>query len=239
VSAEASRDYRSPVAEADLAAVGSLLAHPSRVLMLDALMAGRALTAGELGRVSGVKASTASEHLSRLREGGLVEMLAQGRHRYYRLSGAEVALALEALSLVAPPRPVRTLTQSARARSLLDARLCYDHIAGRRGVALHDGFQRRGWLVPAVGGYDLTPDGASALSRWGVDVESARSSRRVFACDCLDWTERRHHLGGALGRALAAALGDGADPWFVRRGDDHRGLRLSVDGGRRIEELAD
>ena len=225
------------MADADLAAVGALLAHPSRVLMLDALMAGRALTVGELGRVSGVATSTASEHLSRLRDGGLVEVLAQGRHRYYRLAGPEVAHALESLSHVAPPRPVRTLTQSARARSLTEARLCYDHIAGRRGVALHEGLQQRGWLSPVAGGYAVTPEGRSVLTAWGVDVSAAQSSRRAFARDCLDWTERRSHLSGALAAAVSTALVDGPDPGFVRRRDDHRGLRVTDEGARRLQEL--
>ncbi len=159
--------------------------------MLDSLLSGRALAAGELARVAGVAASTASAHLAGLLAGGLVEVVAQGRHRYYRIAGPEVATALESLSHVAPPRPVRTLRESGHARALGFARTCYDHLAGRCGVALHDALLERGWLSTA---YDVTPVGASALAGWGVDVDGARVRRRSFARPCLDWTERRPHL---------------------------------------------
>jgi DNA-binding transcriptional ArsR family regulator len=223
--------------DVDLAAVGALLGNPSRAAMLDALMTGRALTAGELARVAAVSPATASEHLARLREGGLVEVVSQGRHRYHRLASDRVGAALEALSHIAPGKPVRTLRQSARAQSLAEARTCYDHIAGRSGVALHDGLLGRGWLVPTPGGYGITEPGIEGLHGWGVDVRTARAARRRFAAPCLDWTERREHLAGALAAALVAALVDGPDPWFVRRSDDHRGLRVTARGRDRLGEL--
>jgi DNA-binding transcriptional ArsR family regulator len=223
--------------DVDLAAVGALLGDQSRVAMLDALMTGRALTAGELARAAGVSPATASEHLARLRGGGLVEVVSQGRHRYHRLAGPEVGAALEALSLVAPQRPVRSLRQSARARSLATARTCYDHLAGSTAVALHDALIERDWLQPAPGGYHLTERGESVLEAWGADVAAARAERRTFARSCLDWTERRPHLAGALAAAVAAALVDGPEPWFVRRTDDHRGLRLTDRGAIRLHEL--
>lgn len=221
----------------DLAAVGALLGNPSRAAMLDALMTGRALTAGELARVAGVSPATASEHLGRLRAGALVEVVSQGRHRYHRLASPEVGAALESLSHIAPAKPVRTLRQSARARSLAEARTCYDHIAGRSGVALHDGLLARGWLVPGAGGYGLSEPGLAGLLGWGVDVTTARAATRRFAAPCLDWTERREHLAGALAAALAAALVDGPAPWFVRRSDDHRGLRPTPRGRDQLAEL--
>jgi DNA-binding transcriptional ArsR family regulator len=223
--------------DVDLAAVGALVGNPSRAAMLDALMTGRALTASELARAADVSAATASEHLGKLREGGLVEVVSQGRHRYHRLASPEVGAALESLSHIAPARPVTTLRQSTRARSLAEARTCYDHIAGRSGVALHDGLVERGWLVPEAGGYGLSEPGVEGLLGWGVDVTAARSARRRFARPCLDWTERREHLAGALAAALALALIDGPEPWFVRRSDDHRGLRPTDLGRRRLAEL--
>jgi DNA-binding transcriptional ArsR family regulator len=223
--------------DVDLAAVGALLGNPSRATMLDALLTGRALTATELARVADVSAATASEHLAKLREGGLVEVVKQGRHRYHRLASPEVGAALESLSFIAPAKPVGTLRQSSRARSLAEARTCYDHVAGRCGVVLHDGLLARGWLEAVPGGYDLTEPGVSGLLGWGVDVTTARSARRRLARPCLDWTERREHLAGALAGAIADALIEGPQPWFVRRADDHRGLRTTELGRARLGEL--
>ena len=223
--------------DVDLAAVGALVGNPSRAAMLDALMTGRALTAGELATVADVSPATASEHLAKLRDGGLVEVVTQGRHRYHRLASPDVGAALESLSLVAPRKPVTTLRQSSRARSLGEARTCYDHLAGRCGVLLHDGLLARGWLVPEAGGYSVSEAGVEGLLGWGVDVGAARASRRRLARPCLDWTERREHLAGALAAAITTALLDGPEPWFVRRADDHRGLRPTEAGRRHLAEL--
>lgn len=218
--------------DSDLAAVGALIGDPSRARMLDALMSGRALAAGELARIAGVAPSTASEHLARLRDGGLVEVVSEGRHRYHRIAGADVGAALEALSRVAPPRPVVSLRQSGHARALGHARTCYDHLAGVCGVALHDALLVQEWLSPS---YDVTPSGHAGLAAWGVDVEAARARRRTFARPCLDWTERRPHLAGALGAAIADALV--ARGWFVRRARDSRALRLTELGRTGLEDL--
>ena len=223
--------------DVDLAAVGALVGNPSRAAMLDALMTGRALTAGELATVADVSPATASEHLAKLRDGGLVEVVTQGRHRYHRLASPDVGAALESLSLVAPRKPVTTLRQSSRARSLGEARTCYDHLAGRCGVLLHDGLLARGWLAPEAGGYSVSEAGVEGLLGWGVDVGAARASRRRLARPCLDWTERREHLAGALAAAITTALLDGPEPWFVRRADDHRGLRPTEAGRRHLAEL--
>jgi hypothetical protein len=166
-----------------------------------------------------------------------VEVVAQGRHRYHRLASADVGAALESLSHIAPERPVTTLRQSSRARSLAEARTCYDHLAGRCGVALHDGLLARGWLVAESGGYGLSERGVAGLLGWGVDVTSARSARRRLARPCLDWTERREHLAGSLAAAIAVTLIEGPEPWFVRRADDHRGLRVTDLGRARLGEL--
>lgn len=200
--------------------------------MLDALMGGRALTAGELARAAGVSASTASEHLARLRSGGLVELVVQGRHRYHRIAGPDVGAALEALSHIAPPQPVRSLRQAGHAEALGFARTCYDHLAGVCGVALHDALLARGWLTRA---YDVTPAGLAGLADWGVDVEAVQSRRRSFARPCLDWTERRTHLAGGL----AAAITDGLveHGWFVRRTSGSRALRLTGIGRAGLLEL--
>lgn len=218
--------------DVDLAAVGALIGDPSRARMLDSLMGGRALAAGELARIAGVSRPTASEHLARLLAGGLVEVVSQGRHRYYRIAGPEVGEALEALSHVAPALPVTTLRQSRHARALGYARTCYDHLAGTCGVALHDGLLERGWLTTS---YDVTGAGEAELAAWGVDVAAARAGRRTFARPCLDWTERRPHLAGALAAALATALVDRG--WFVRRSADSRALRITDAGLAGLTEL--
>ena len=212
--------------DTDLAAIGALIGDPSRARMLDALMSGRALAAGELARVAGVGASTASEHLARLRDGGLVEVVAQGRHRYYRIAGPDVGVALEALSHISPALPVGTLRQAGHARALGFARTCYDHLAGVCGVALHDALLAHEWLTPA---YDVTRAGEHALAGWGVDVAAARARRRSFARGCLDWTERRPHLAGALAADITDGLVERG--WFARRASDSRALRLT-DAGR-------
>jgi DNA-binding transcriptional ArsR family regulator len=163
--------------------VGALIGHPSRARMLDSLMSGRALAAGELARVAGIGRSAASEHLARLLAGGLVEVVAQGRHRYYWLATPEVGTALEALSHVAPPQRVTTLRQSDAARALAFARTCYDHLAGQCGVELPDALLRQGWVSD---GYVVTSAGTEALAEWGIDAAAARALRRTFARPCLD-----------------------------------------------------
>ena len=218
--------------DTDLATIGALIGDPSRARRLDALMGGRALAVGELASIAGIGPSTASEHLARLREGGLVEVVAQGRHRYFRIAGPAVGAALEALSHVAPPRPVRSLRAAGHAQALGFARTCYDRLAGVCGVALHDSLLAQEWLTPA---YDLTPAGATGLDEWGVDVAAARSRRRSFARPCLDWTERRPHLAGALAAAITDGLVERG--WFVRRAADSRALRLTAEGRSGLESL--
>lgn len=224
-----------PSGDVDLAAVAAVIGEPSRAAMLDALMSGEALTAGELSRVAGVGRSAASEHLARLVDAGLVEVTVQGRHRYHRLAGPEVGQALEALSHIAPTKAVRSLRDSSRARSLWFARTCYDHLAGVCGVALHDHLVRGGMLAAAEGGYAVTPAGERWFTDLGVDVDAALARRRSFARPCLDWTERRPHLAGALAAATTdrlLALG-----WFVRRAPDTRALRLTDDGAAALDGL--
>jgi DNA-binding transcriptional ArsR family regulator len=213
------------VNDVDLAAVGRLLGDPSRAAMLDALMAGRALTAGELARVASISPSTASEHLARLTGGGLVESVKQGRHRYFRLGGPLVAAALESLSHIAPAKPVNGLRQSGHAKALGFARTCYDHLAGTCGVALHDASFDQGWLEATPAGYTLTAAGERQFTDLGVDLALVRSSRRAVARPCLDWTERKPHLAGSLAAGLTARLIDLG--WLARRSRESRSLRLT------------
>ncbi|CAN7650426.1 ArsR family transcriptional regulator [Variovorax sp. LjRoot290] len=221
-------------ADTHLARLAGAIAEPARARMLCCLLDGHARTATELAAVGEVAASTASAHLARLKEQRLVESVAQGKHRYFRLAGSEVAAVLEGLLVVAgAPRSEFQPTAPSRLRA---ARTCYDHMAGTAGVALHDRLHAQGWLQATAegGAYELTAEGAVALESLGLDIENARSSRRRFACACLDWSERRPHLGGALGAAwLQLSLRRG----WVRQELDGRALALTPKAKREMPEL--
>jgi DNA-binding transcriptional ArsR family regulator len=216
---------------ADIAPVAALLAEPARAAMLRALQGGRPLAAGELSQVAGVSPATASAHLAKLLDGGMVAVTTQGRHRYYRLAGHEIATALEAIAQISPARPVRSLRQSREAHLLAQARTCYDHLAGRAGVALFDAFVRNGVLTGSGTGadaaYEVTADGADTLSSFGINVGELRRARRRFAGACLDWTQRRPHLNGALGAAVTTRL---LDLGWIQRGSSPRAVRVTAPG---------
>lgn len=191
-------------AEPDLAAVAGLIANRARAEMLNALFDGDTHSAGSLAALAGVAPSTASGHLDELVAGGLVVEERRGRQRHLRLAGPDVAHALEALSVIAPP--VEPLPVGSKIAQLRAARTCYDHLAGTLGVALVEALVVRGVVDLSGAEYQLTAAGNRELLGLGVDVDGARASRRAFARACLDWSERRPHLGGALGAALARRL---------------------------------
>ena len=218
--------------DAAVSNIAACIGEPARARMLYCLMDGRARTSTELAVVAGVGPSTASVHLQRLTTQRLVKVLAQGKHRYYSLGGVTVAAALEALNVLAGgPRDAFVPSTPNRLRV---ARTCYDHIAGSVGVLLHDRFQALGWIGPgatADNACDLTPGGAQAFEALGVDVEAARTLRRRFAYACVDWSERRPHLGGALAAALLRlAL---KRKWMLQDLDS-RALRVTSFGGREM-----
>ncbi len=189
-------------ADSAVSAIAAAIGEPARARMLYCLADGRARTSTELAVVAGVTPSTASVHLQRLKAQRLVKVFAQGKHRYYSLEGANVAAALEALSVLAGgSRDAFVPNTPNRLRA---ARTCYDHIAGTLGVSLHDRFQALGWLSGASADhvYDLTRDGVRAFAALGIDIEATRTLRRRFAYACVDWSERRPHLGGAVAAAL-------------------------------------
>ena len=201
----------------DFAPAAALISDPTRAAILRALLPDRPLAAGELARLAGVSAATASFHLAKLLDGGMIAVARQGRHRYYRLAGHEVAAALEALGLISPTLPVRSLRQSREAAALAEARTCYDHLAGRAGVELLDGMLRRGLLQEQSSGrtdrsdtsalrFEVTGAGARVLGSFGLNIEEIRRSRRRFAGSCIDWTQRRGHLNGALDAAITTRL---------------------------------
>jgi DNA-binding transcriptional ArsR family regulator len=220
--------------EADVAAVTRVLANRARLAMLELLMDGRAHPAADLAREASVAPSTASGHLAELAEAGLVEVEPAGRQRRYRLSRPEVARAIEALAVIAPRRPVSSLRAVSEAERLREGRTCYDHLAGRLGVGITDALLSRRALRRSDGGFELTAQGERLLGGIGVDVEAARERRRAFALACLDWTERRSHLAGALGADLCDRLFELG--WIERRGSG-RAVAATAAGSAGLREL--
>jgi DNA-binding transcriptional ArsR family regulator len=216
-------------ADLALAAVAGAIADPARSRMLCALLDGCARTATELAALADIGASTASGHFSRLREQGLVEMHVQGRHRYYRLSNAQVAQALEALLSITDRRAVAFKPSTPSA--LKHARTCYDHCAGEMAVRLHDILLRTGWIHVQGKDYGLTEKGADLLAKLGIDVEAVLHQRRRLAYPCMDWSERSPHVGGALGAALLDLM---LKRGWVSRHLDSRALRLTPKGANSL-----
>jgi DNA-binding transcriptional ArsR family regulator len=217
-------------ADNHLARIAGAIGDPARARMLCCLLDGHARTSTELAVVAQVSPSTASAHLARLKDDGLLTQLAQGKHRYYSLAGGNVAAALEALLVVAGV-PATTF-QATTPHRLRTARTCYDHMAGSVAVALHDRFAQQGWLeADGDNTYRLSTGGEAQFMAAGFDVAALRHQRRRFACACLDWSERRPHLGGALGAAvLAMALQKG----WAEQDLDSRALQVSATGWRRL-----
>jgi DNA-binding transcriptional ArsR family regulator len=219
----------SPAADETSARIAGAIGDPARARMLFTLMDGRAYTSTELALVATVGPSTASAHLHRLMRERLVRVLVQGRHRYYSLHGPGVAGVLE--SLLALAGRTGGDVQPRTPPHLRQARTCYDHIAGNLGVLLHDRMRALQWLSPQGEAYEVTPAGARELARLGIDVAELRKARRRFAYPCLDWSERRHHLGGALGAAL---LDQALKRKWIRLGREERVLTVTTQGAREL-----
>lgn len=215
-----------------LAEVGALLAEPARAAMLLALSDGTSRPAGELARAAGIGAATASAHLKRLLEGGLLALHVQGRHRYYRLADDDVAAMLEAMAM--PRISGAALRPAGGDPAVRRARTCYRHLAGQLGVVFCDAMLARGYLHAASEGLQLLPAGTAVLVEAGLEVEGVHQLSRLHGRGCLDWTERRLHIGGPLGVAMTAAM---LDAGWLRRASQGRALVPSVDGLRRLASL--
>jgi DNA-binding transcriptional ArsR family regulator len=189
------------VTDAAVSRIAAAIGEPARSRMLFSLVDGHARTSTELAIVAGVTPSTASVHLNRLKTERLVKVLVQGKHRYYSLEGPNVARALEGLSVLAGRSRAKFVPNTPSRLRL--ARTCYDHMAGTLAVSLHDRFKELGWLMESrTDAYELTPVGTTGLEALGIDLAEIRALRRRFAYACLDWSERRPHIGGALGAVL-------------------------------------
>lgn len=216
-------------AEMAIARIASAIGEPARVRMLYCLQDGRARTSTELAVIAGVSPSTASAHLNRLKSDRLIKVLVQGKHRYYSLENTNVASALEGLCLVAAGSNEKFVPSTPD--RLREARTCYDHIAGRIGVLLHNNLRKLKWLS-GNDEYELTEFGKKEIEALGIDVESVRALRRRFAYPCLDWSERQPHLGGALAAAiLKIAL---KRKWFEREVEG-RELTVTRFGKRELQ----
>jgi DNA-binding transcriptional ArsR family regulator len=221
-------------AEESVSRIAAAIGEPARARMLYCLVDGHARTSTELALVAEVSPSTASVHLAQLKERGLVRVMAQGKHRYYSLEGARTAAALEALMVVAVG-PGNRFVPNTPPR-LRAARTCYDHIAGKIAVALHDRLRQLSWLTAASAGsdsYDVTAAGARALTELGIDIEGTRALRRRFAYACVDWSERRPHIGGALGAALLRLA---LQRKWILQDLDSRALRVTRNGCRDLQQ---
>jgi DNA-binding transcriptional ArsR family regulator len=232
--------------DVDIAVPAGLLGDPARARLVMALADGRALPASVLAAEAGVSASTASEHLAKLRAAGMVQARAQGRHRYYRIADPRVVRAVELLAEIAPRVPVRSLRAGTRANALRRSRLCYDHLAGRLGVALMTALITGGAISGGDGhhhpdsaptdrlsapghdvDYRLTDPGATLVSGFGVDLTALAPGRRPLIRYCMDWTEQAHHLAGSLGAALAERM---LDLGWLLRTSTPRAVRRSAAG---------
>lgn len=217
----------------DIALVASLVGDPARANMLTALMNGQALTATELSQEAGVTVQTASSHLAKLHDGGLLEVAKQGRHRYYRLTGPDVALVLEGLMGLAERAGLRRVRTGPKDPALRQARVCYDHLAGDLGVRMFDSMIDRK-LIEEGEEIGLTSRGQDFLAEFGVDLGPLATGARPLCKTCLDWSARRSHLAGALGAAILDrlyALG------WARREPASRIVRFTPAGQRDFETL--
>lgn len=217
------------IPEPNLSTIAALIGDPARATILSALLSGQALPASDLAYRAHITPQTASSHLAKLVDGGLLDVTRTGRHRYYRLKNAEVAHALEILtSLAAPPR-LKTPRDSAAYDALCFARTCYDHLAGQMGVALTQALIDKGIVTADDQSYVLTEAGTQWLVSWNIEEEALRQGRRLFARPCVDWSERRDHMAGALGSAITKQL---FEKGWIMRLPGHRAVRVT-DVGRR------
>jgi DNA-binding transcriptional ArsR family regulator len=236
--------------DADIAKVAALMADPARARILTALGDNRALAASVLADEAGVAASTTSSHLKKLVEGGFLTVEEHGRHRYFRLAGPHVGQLLEALAQVAPPAPVKSLKEGTRAQAVRYARTCYDHLAGRLGTELMAAMLERGMLEGGDGRFDpqraeqdrlsspgwdvdyrLTERGIRDLQEFGVELSELPKRRRLVRY-CIDWSEQRHHLAGALGAAIADRT---VELGWIKPAKNTRAVHITDDGAKGLE----
>ncbi len=215
----------------DIAAIAALIGDPARANMLTALMSGKALTARELADEAGVTPQTASSHLSRLAEGGLLQARKQGRHKFFELASDDVAQALEALMGLARGTGQLRTRPGPKDAELRHARVCYNHLAGELGVQMFQSMLRRGFLALETEDVTLTPAGEAFVATLGLDPSALALGRAPLCRTCLDWSERQSHLAGRLGREMLAHF---ETKGWVKRHTASRALHFSPEGQARF-----
>ncbi|MCU4989576.1 metalloregulator ArsR/SmtB family transcription factor [Bacillus cereus] len=213
--------------------IAKLIAEPTRAIILDCLMNNQALPASELAYMAKVSHPTISSHLSKLVEGNLLTVEQHGRHRYYRLANQEVAEVIEKLGTIAPIAQVRSLNQSNQLKQVRYARTCYDHLAGKLGVEITEKLLASEFIILEEGEYIVTEQGKRWFLNFGINIETAEIKRRVFAKPCLDWSERRYHISGWLGSAIAKLFFE--QEWITKT-DKTRAVHLTKKGMKLLKD---
>lgn len=213
--------------------VASLLADPTRAIILQELSDGRALPAGELAHRAHVSSSTASAHLFKLIEAGLLAVEKQGRHRYYRIANPAIIQAIETLAALSPAHPIHSLRESQIAEAVRNARMCYNHLAGNLGVKLSQALVDKHVLDASDNGYNITPNGLQWLRDFGIDEAMLKKRGSLVVPHHIDWSERRPHIAGELGAALARRL---FDLEWITRTPSSRAVRLTTTGQQALQD---
>lgn len=221
------------IVNTNVALIASMVSDASRSAILNALMDGRFHAAGELARMACIQPQTASFHLAKMVDAGLIAVEKQGRHRYYGIRNPEVAQVMESLLSIAPPVKIKSLRQSAEEQALRKARTCYDHLAGSLGVSLTQSLVREGILLEGENGFEVTKNGEAFFENFQIDLNRVKRKRRSFSHKCLDWSERRHHLAGALGHALLDRL---LELNWVQRLPNTRAVKITPQGKAGLKE---
>ncbi|KUP26172.1 helix-turn-helix domain-containing protein [Paenibacillus sp. DMB5] len=221
-------------AQSNAAMIASLVSEASRAAILTVLLDGRFHAAGELAYMARITPQTASFHLAKLVNADVIAVEKQGRHRYYGIRDQEVARVMETLLSIAPPVEIKSLKQSSEDKALRYARTCYDHLAGSLGVQLTDALLRTDLLCEEKEGFAITENGEKLFTDLQIDLNMVKKKRRAFTHKCLDWSERRHHLAGALGNALLERF---LELKWVRRLPETRAIQITADGEKGFKEV--
>ncbi|WP_408009899.1 ArsR/SmtB family transcription factor [Pseudalkalibacillus sp. A8] len=220
----------------NVAAVAKLISEPSRAVILTALLDGRFHPASSLAYVAGIKPQTASFHLKKMIDANVVRVEKHGRHRYYGLQNHEIAEVLESLLSLAPKVEVKSFKQDSNDKAIRYARTCYDHLAGQLGVKITDSLLDNDFLKPVDNTFKLTPEGEKFFRDFEIDLGQVRKKRRAYIHKCLDWSERRHHLAGAVGNALLDRL---IDLKWIERVPTIRAVKITPTGKSSLKEVFD
>lgn len=220
-------------ANPNVAIVASLVSEPSRAAILTALLDGRFHPASELAYMAGIKPQTASFHLAKMVEAHVIVVEKQGRHRYYGIQDPEIAKIMESLLSIAPPQKIKSFNQASQDKAIRSARTCYDHLAGALGVKVTDSLLNMNVIREDKDGFVVTESGEEFFQAFQINLENARKKRRFFSHKCLDWSERRHHLAGALGNALLERF---IELNWVQRLPKTRAIQITDEGKQGLKE---